>query len=305
MKINFELPGGGRSADQAAVQARVHGETDRLTDVILCAPDYLVPVPCCSVTLESIRDGFDTSTSAALQQHSALRQALVEQGVTCHDLPPAPDMPDLCFTRDIAVTTPWGLVGLSPAMPHRRDEADHLVRTAERITSGTVARVDTGLIEGGDVCVARPGLLIVGVSGERTDDRGAAAFSSRFEAEGWKVLLYRFDPHFLHLDTIFCMVGPNRALACTEVLDDAFLGAVAAEGIDVLPVTYKEARRLGCNVVAIDEHTVLANAATPRVTAMLRDRDLVVIELNIDQFAACGGGLHCLTMPLRREAIVR
>jgi len=305
MKINFESAGGGATYNAASVRANVQGEAIRLTDVVLCSPSYLAPVPCCSVTRESIRHGFTTSLDAADRQHTLLRQALRDQGVTCHDLPPDPDMPDLCFTRDIAVTTPWGLVALRPALAHRQREVDHLVHTVEQWTGPTAARIDTGHIEGGDVCIARPGLLIIGVSGERTDDDGANAFASRFEAEGWKVLRYHFDPHFLHLDTIFCMVGPNLALACTDVLCDSFLAALAAEGIRILPVTYKEARRLGCNVVAIDRTTVLANAATPRVSSMMRESGLHVVELEIDQFAKCGGGLHCLTMPLRRATATR
>lgn len=300
MKISFEPAGAGANFRRASVRANVQGETNRLSDVVLCSPRYLAPVPCCSVTRESIRAGFTTSQGTATQQHDSLRQALSDRGVTCHDLPPAPDMPDLSFTRDIAATTPWGLVALSPALSHRKREVDHFIRSAEQWSIATVARIDAGHIEGGDVCVARPGLLIIGVSGERTDNEGANAFSSRFEAEGWRVLRCHFDPHFLHLDTIFCMVGPNLALACTDVLCDTFLAAIAAEGIRVLPVTYKEARRLGCNVVAIDSATVLANAETPRVSSMMRDTGLGVIELEIDQFAKCGGGLHCLTMPLRR-----
>lgn len=300
MKLLFEPASVGGLAGWADVSARVEGETDRLTDVVLCAPSYLTPVPCCSVTRESLRDGFDTSTPDALRQHRALRSALVRNGVTCHDLPPEQDMPDLCFTRDVAVTTPWGLVALNPAMSHRTREAEHLARTAERWTATAVDRVAEGHIEGGDVCVARPGLLIVGISGERTTQQGAECFARRFRADGWDVVTYHFDPHFLHLDTIFCMAGADRALACTEVLDDTFLETVAGYGIELLPVSYKEARRLGCNVLSLDARTVLAGSATPRVSAMLRGAGLQTIELDVSQFAACGGGIHCLTMPLRR-----
>ena len=46
---------------------RVNGETDRLRRVLLCAPDHLEPVPCCSVTRESIRAGFVSDTAVALE----------------------------------------------------------------------------------------------------------------------------------------------------------------------------------------------------------------------------------------------
>jgi N-dimethylarginine dimethylaminohydrolase len=301
MKIDLKKTatehGSGRLVDPV-----VWGETERLTDVVLCAPDFLAPVPCCSVTRERLRDGFETSKSAALDQQYALRRALLDVGVTCHMLASAPGMPDLSFTRDVAATTPWSVTVLNPATAHRRREAEHFALALKNWTGSEATRISHGVIEGGDVCIARPGLLIIGVTGERTDDLGAATFATPFLAEGWEVLTYRFDPHFLHLDTIFCMIDANTALGCTDVLDDAFLARLAARGIKVLPVTYKESRQLGCNIVSLDGHKLLANAATPRVSAMMRSAGFDVIELAIDQFAACGGGLHCITMPLARRS---
>ena len=275
-------------------------ESAALRDVLLCPPTYLAPVPCCSVTRESLRAGFTASTARALDQHRALRTALEEYGVACHILPAAADLPDLCFTRDIAAATPFGIVALNPAMPHRRREVDQLVSTLAAWGSPVAGRIAAGTIEGGDICVARDGLLIVGVSGERTTDAGADAFAHRFRAAGWDVLVCRFDPHFLHLDTIFCMLDERTALACTDVLDDAFIADVEARGLRLLPVSYKESRRLGCNVVSLDGRTILVAAGQDRIATMLREAGFAPVPVDISEFAACGGGLHCLTMPLAR-----
>lgn len=136
---------------ERAITATVRGETEPLTDVVLCAPDYLAPVPCCSVTRERLSEGFKITTSIALDQHRAVQRALTEAGVTCHMLAAAPGMPDLCFTRDVAVTTPWGVVVLNPAKTHRRREAEHFARAAQAWTGSEVARVTQGVIEGGDI----------------------------------------------------------------------------------------------------------------------------------------------------------
>src|SRR5690606_9635667 len=118
----------------------------------------------------------------------------------------------------------------------------------------------------------------------RTDEAGAEEFAARFEAEGWDVLTCRFDEHFLHLDTIFCMVDARSALACVDVLDDGFLAALAQRGIELLPVSYKESRLLGCNILSLDGRHIVAGSATPRVSAMLRRRGLAVTEVALDQF---------------------
>lgn len=282
----------------------VSGETHPLAKLVLCAPRFLAPVPCCSVTKERLREGFGTDRAAAMRQHAMLRTMLEKAGVTCHMMPAMPGSSDMCFTRDVGVSSPWGIVGLKPALEHRAAEVDHFAAWATSAFGAPVRRIRRGRIEGGDICIARPGLLIIGISGVRTDEEGAAEFCEPFKAAGWDVLLYPFDEHFLHLDTIFCMLDHHRALACVDVLDDAFLESVGRRNIELLPVSYKEARRLGCNVLSLDGRTIVSGASTPRVSAMLRRSGFEVLEVDLDELAACGGGVHCLTMPLeRRESL--
>ncbi|MGX7951164.1 dimethylarginine dimethylaminohydrolase family protein [Tsuneonella sp. HG249] len=300
MKMDFSAGTALTESRNTQPFGHVRGETRRLTDVALCPPRYLAPVPCCSVTKESIREGFETDTARAVAQHSRLRKVLLDSGVACHSLPPATGHADMCFTRDVAAATPWGVVALNPALGHRSSEVDRFVAWASASLGEDVARIRDGHIEGGDICVARPGLLIIGVSGARTEQRGAEEFAAPFEAEGWDVVRCPFDEHFLHLDTIFCMLDERRALACVDVLDDDFLAEMAARQIELLPVSYKEARRLGCNVLSIDGRTIIAAAGAPRVSQMMRDRGFLVHELELDELTACGGGVHCLTLPLRR-----
>ncbi|MDP5279217.1 arginine deiminase family protein [Sphingomonas sp. DG1-23] len=301
MKLEFPEQGGSA----ALVELRpwqVTGETRRLTDVMLSRPDFLAPVPCCSVTRESLRDGFETDRLRALGQHRALQRVLEMHGVRCHFVPAIEAAPDLSFTRDVAVTTPWGLVALNPALPHRRDEVDCLVAAAGDLGAHPVLRIAAGVIEGGDVAVVRPGLVVIGCSGERTDAAGAAALAGLFANFGWEALLVPFDPHFLHLDTVFCMLDERTALACVDVLDDGFADAMAAYGIRLLPVSYKEARGLGCNILSIDGSTIVMAAGHDRVTRSIADAGFDPVAVDISEFTACGGGIHCLTMPLARIA---
>lgn len=302
MKVDFSEQGAALFDTCTSHRFTVSCESDRLTDVLLCSPQFLEAVPCCSKTEESLRGGFQVNIAAAEQQHAALIETLRNLGVECHILPSRPGLPDLCFTRDMAVTTPWGPVVLNPAKAHRRAEADFMSDQINRLVAQPPKRIVRGSIEGGDICLARPGLLFVGVSGERTDDVGASNFAAPFLADGWEVITCPLDPHFLHLDTVFCMLDRTRALACVDVLDDDFLDKVTARGIAIVPVRYKESRNLGGNILSVDGHTILTNSATPRISGVLRQGGFRVIELEISQFSACGGGLHCLTMPLRREA---
>ena len=299
--MKLEFSGGTAGALQRQSQAAgVWSESDRLTEVLLCRPTYLEAVPCCSVTRESLCDGFAPSIVEATRQHMMLEAILEANGIATRLLPAQPGMPDLCFTRDSAVMTPWGLLGLNPASPHRRLEPAQMMVFARNAKLPTLGTIEIGTVEGGDVCIARDGLLVVGWSGERTSQRGAEAVCELFAAAGWRTMTYRFDPHFLHLDTQFCMVDDDLALACVDVLHDDFLRAMTAEGIEMIPVSYKEARRMGCNLLALGGRRVIASAGNIRVAAELRRHGVRVEMVEVSQFERCGGGVHCLTMPIAR-----
>jgi N-dimethylarginine dimethylaminohydrolase len=268
--------------------------------VLLVSPDHLAPVPCCSVTRETLRNGIGTDRARALRQHRALADALHDAGVRTRMVAGDGACPDMAYARDAGLMTPWGYLPLAPGAPHRRREAELLAAHVAALDIPVLPQVRGGTVEGGDISIFREGLVVIGCSGERTDEGGAAAVAGLFESHGWRALIYRFDPHFLHLDTQFSALGAHAALACVDVLDDAFLAELAAEGLELCPVSYKAARRLGCNVLALGGGRVLA-AAGAGVGALLRPLGYEVQELELDEFTRCGGGVHCLTLPLARE----
>ena len=278
----------------------VNSEFGRLRDVLLAAPTHLEMVPCCDVTIKGLSEGLECSTPVATRQHEALVAALEGLGVRCHLAPAAQDLPDLTFTRDACVMTPWGLLELNPAVAHRRAEVGHIRAAAQALGVPVLGRLSAGTAEGGDVCVLRPGLVVVGFSGQRTNEAGAKALAAVFENRGWQAILYRFDPHFLHLDTQFSMVDERRALACVEALDAGFVQQIEAAGIELIPVSYDEVQRLGANVVSLGGGRILSAADNGRVNRLLGKLGYDVTSVEIDQFTRCGGGIHCLTLPLSR-----
>jgi arginine deiminase len=289
--------GGG----QARPAPRVSSETDVLDTVLLGAPSHLSIVPANSVSRESLRKGLCCSSELARAEHRMLEETFARHGIKAHIVPARPDLPDLAFTRDTSLMTPWGLLELRPAAEHRRAEAPYVASVVRDLGFPILGRIEEGHVEGGDISIVRPGLVIIGCSGERTNETGAQAVARIFERQGWRAIVYRFDPHFLHLDTIFCMVDENRALACVDVLDDGFLLQLQAQGIELIPVSYKEARKLGCNVLSLGKKRILSTRENSRVNSVLGALGYTVIEAGIEQFTRCGGGVHCLTMPLARR----
>lgn len=288
----------------AAPQTRDRWSVDssygRLTDVMVAAPPQLEIAPCGSAPVQALAQGLASGSETAGRQHSELLRALRDQGVRCALLPSSEALPDLSFTRDAVLMTPWGLLALRPAGEHRRKEPLHALRHARGWGVPCLGAIEGGRIEGGDVCLLRPGVVAIGWSGERTDRQGALELARFFEVRGWKAILTHFDPYFTHLDTLFTMVGRGRAAACVEALDPSFVGQVEALGIELLPVTPYEAQRLGASLLSLGDRRVLSCVDNRRVNAELERLGYRVTAVELDQFTASGGGVHCLTQPLAR-----
>lgn len=302
MKIDFEFHRGSFAGrlGTAPLKARVTSEVDRLTDVVLCPPYHLAPVPCCAVTRRNLREGFAVSPDLALEQHANLVALLEGEDVRCHLLEPVAGLQDMCFTRDVAVATPFGLIALHPAMPHRQDEVDAFAQACERWRL-PLGRITGGTIEGGDICIAREGLLLAGTSGERTTHSGIDGLAAPFREHGWDVVTCRFDADHLHLDTMFCMVDVDQAIACVELLEPVFLDAIRAQGISILPVPANSAASLGCNILSLGNRRIVASANDRVVEETLKAAGYDLRIVDVSQFAACGGGIHCLTQPINRD----
>lgn len=278
----------------------VDSEYGRLLDVAVAAPSHLEVVPCNSVSLESLANGILCCTDTAGSQHAQLVRQLEKLGVCCHMVPPAAGMPDLAFTRDAVLMSPWGLIELRPSAGHRKAEVAHVRSALTDLGVPFLGRVEEGFVEGGDVCILRPGVVAIGYSSERTNEQGARALARMFEARGWHAVFCTFDPHFLHLDTLFTLVDRNRAVACVEELDPAFVAELDALGIALIPASTAEVKRLGVNLVSLGAGRVLSSADNGRINGELERIGYQVVPVEIDQFTRCGGGVHCLTMPLSR-----
>ena len=187
------------------------------------------------------------------------------------------------------------------AEPHRRAETAHVLRTATGWGVPTLGTITEGAIEGGDIVTVRPGTIAIGWSGARSTLAGATALARFYEGHGWTALLVPIEPRYLHLDTLFTMLDSRRAVGCIEALDPAFIQRIEQLGIELVPVTISEVEGLGANLVSLGAGRILSPAGNDRVNALLRRRGYEVTEVAIDQFVRCGGGLHCLTMPLARR----
>ncbi|MCR9219241.1 MAG: arginine deiminase family protein [Alphaproteobacteria bacterium] len=284
---------------------RIDSETGLLRDVLLCRPDHYSWQSTNAVAVDTLRRGTAAPERAAFDaQYDGMIRALEAAGVACWYLDnPEPQLPYQVYTRDSSQITPWGPVITQLYRPQRRGEYASVIRFYNETCGGPWRYSTAGTIEGGDIHIIRPGLLLIGYSGERTDEAGARQFAGWFEAQGWEARLENFPEHFLHMDLLFSMVADNLALACLEVMEDALIAWLRERQIRLIPVSYKDAMQLSCNVLALGGERVLSAAHSTAVNEALRAEGLEVIDIPLDLFTRGGGGVHCMTMPLNRDPL--
>ena len=281
---------------------RVSNETGRLNDVLVCPPDHYRWMPLYSIVRRTLSETRQRPAADHLrQQHAELCHALAQGGARVHRLVPEPHLPYMVYTRDSVVVTHAGPVLCQLERPQRRGEYAPLTDFHAAHGSTFWRKSSAGTLEGGDIHIIRPGLACIGASGGRTDEAGAEQLAEWLRAEGWEVRVEFFDEHFLHLDVIFCMAAPGLAVACLDVLDPGFVDWLAGHGIRCIPVSYRDAMALGCNILALGGGRVVSARGSAGLNAALRAEGLAVLDPDLSLFTAGGGGPHCLTCPLKRE----
>lgn len=279
---------------------QVDSEFGVLTDVLLSRPDHYRWFASCEVASRSMASGLTLDLNTARAEHTRLALHLEMEGVRCHYVPSSAAAPDLVYTRDTSLVTPWGAIVLRPSATHRLDESERVASHLHSLAVPIAGRISRGGLEGGDICLLKPGTVIVGCSEQRSTLAGAEELAELFAQHGWETIVYPFDAQYLHLDTVLGVLGTDAVLACTDVLDSWLVAALRNRGFRVLEVTLEESRHLACNVLALGAGRVLMSDGTERVREMIGTAGFRPIGIGVDQFTRAGGGIHCLTMPLAR-----
>lgn len=292
----------GMNRKEADMRWTVSSETGVLTDVLLCRPEYYRWLETNTIAQSTLSAEHQFDHLEALAQYEGLIDILGKAGVQTHFLDTSPSHQYQVYTRDSSQTTPWGPVLTQLALPQRRGEYVQVLNFHQK-ECGFFRHASIGVLEGGDIHIIRPGLIIVGHSGVRTNLQGATEFANWFEAKGWEIRLQSFSSHFLHLDVLFCMATDTIAVACPEALGQDFIDFLQARGIGIIPASYAEVMAMNCNLLSLGGNRVISPEHSVRINDELRLLGVEVFDPPLDVFARGGGSVHCMTMPLRREPL--
>jgi N-dimethylarginine dimethylaminohydrolase len=274
-----------------------------LRDVLLCPPDNFRWLPTSSISKATLASGAEFDHDLALRQHAEMVDAYESAGVTVHFLDADPALPYQVYARDSSFMTPDGVVVTQMAQWWRRGEYAPVIRFYQANAIPIYGMVTAGSFEGGDFDVIEPGCVLIGYCGERTQEPAARQVGSWFEREGWEVRLQPIAEHYVHIDLMVCMLAPKLAAVCLDTTDDGVVSWLSGKGIELLPVSYRDTMKLGCNVVSLGEDRVLSTAESGELNAKLRSLGFTVYDPDVTMFTLGGGGVHCMCQSLRRDPV--
>jgi N-dimethylarginine dimethylaminohydrolase len=281
----------------------VDSEVGVLRDALVCRPEHFRWLPTSSISRATLASGVEFDHALAQRQHGELLDAFRGAGVRLHELEPDPHLPYQVYARDSSVMTPFGPIVTQMAQWWRRGEYAPVIRFYERHGIPIFRMVTAGSFEGGDFHLLEPGIGLIGFSGERTQEQAARQVGGWLEEEGWEVVLEPIPEHYVHIDVLVCMLAPKLAAVCVDAASDRLVDWLRSKGIEILPVGYREAMTLGCNVVSLGGDRVLSTARSTSLNEKLRALGLTVYDPDVETFTLGGGGPHCMCQPLRRESV--
>ena len=107
----------------------------------------------------------------------------------------------------------------------------------------------------------------------------------------------------IHIDGAFVMLNPGLALVDPAQLPYWFLQKLISLGIDTIEISPTDNSWI-INCLAVSPgRVIMSEGASPRITDELTRHKVEILPLAYDRVQLNGGGIHCSTCPLIRDAV--
>ena len=222
----------------------------------------------------------------ALRQWEGYVAALRSEGWETVEVPPADHCPDAAFVEDTVVVRGDLAVISRPGADERRPETRGTEETLASLGLRTARIEAPGTLDGGDV-LKHGDTVWVGLGG-RTNASGVEQLAALLGPTGATVVGVPVN-RVLHLKSAVTALPDGTVIGYEPLVDDPTVWA------SFLPVPEGP----GSHVVVLGSDTVLMSAGAPRTRALLEDRGLRVVTVEIGEFEKLEGCVTCLSVRLR------
>lgn len=230
-------------------------------------------------------------------QHAGFIAELEGRGCDIHFTRDVPGGIYALFTRDVGFVIGDTFFCARLGDGVRRIEQEGLADLTPRFPR--VARLASGIVEGGDVMV-HGHKVFVGVTSYSTDREGFEGLRAQLEPRGYECIPIRLRENVLHLDCRLSILSPEHALLHSDDVHPDDAQRLERE-FRIIPVRDEELETLALNVLSIAPGQVIMDARNRRVAAALEAEGFETIPLEFDEVSKLWGAFRCATLPLYRE----
>ena len=107
---------------------------------------------------------------------------------------------------------------------------------------------------------------------------------------------------YLHIDVCINIIAKNTVIICPDILPEGVVARFERRGFNMIKITPEEVMQYSANIQSLGNGKVISSTTNTKVNQIMRDLGLEVIEVDISEIVKGGGGIHCMTFPLVREA---
>jgi dimethylargininase len=202
------------------------------------------------------------------------------------DVPVAEDCPDSVFVEDAVVMYGERAVITRPGADERKPETAAVATVLEGLGYDVVSIEAPGTLDGGDV-LKHDGTVWVGLGG-RTNQAGVDQLAAHLEPLGARVVGVPLTK-VLHLKSAVTALPDGTVIGYEPLVDDSSVWS------SFLPVPEEP----GSHVVLLSEDLVLMSTSAPQTRALLEERGLRVVAVDMSEYEKLEGCVTCLSVRLR------
>lgn len=279
----------------------VPNATNVLKKVVVCSPKYYVFNAINEITKSWMEKGETEHNDLMVKEWETMIQAYRDNGVEVVEMDADPDNEVMTFARDFGAMVKEGAIMGHFRHPARQVESAAYEKKLKELGVPIIARTNAGCFEGGDFWMLDEHTLAFGLV-DRTDIAGVDNLREQLQKYGYTVVGVPVAPQHLHLDMCFNIVAEKICLASTSVLPFWFIEMLKRRDFKIIDVPAELIEKHGCNVQALGNNKVLGIKNNESVNRDLEAAGVEVIKLPLEQILKAGGGPHCMTFPIEREA---
>jgi len=236
-------------------------------------------------------------------QHDHLAEVLRHEGVQVEYVTEVtPGRIKSSSTRDQVVAVKGGAIVCRMGARLRRGEEGPATRKLVSLGLPILRTIHgTGIFEGGSFAFLNEQTAVVGV-GARANLEGARQVEDVLRAQGVEMLKVDLAGYRQHIDGGLTMIDVDTALINPGVLPFWFLEKLKAIKIRTIEV-YHEDEFFTVNCLAVRPGRVIMSETSQRTLERLDKAGIEVIPIAFEAVYRGGGGIHCSTAPLVRDAL--